>query len=606
MEIIEGLLKHQVLFVEGALKRDLPAILAAPVPGPSHQWGHTNYRHPAFTLCYLYQCEHPANPLRGDAWLREAAIRLIDTFVAAREAERATRPRMAETEWPPYIACYATRVLGRGLDAARLGRWRRYVEDWVAVALTRPAFFTSPNHELWRFWVLLTAGRTYDEPDWCETALAMTHQLLHWQTPEGFWEEGVHHGPSMKYNHLALAPLAWLYRATGDETIGRAARRLAEFMVRYTFPDGATVGCFDGRQSMSPGYFAPACPGLELAPGGFTLVQRMIDQRERLGALDDVRAIGSSNWYAYFDLVFVTDACRYFEELGGGAGAEDAPLPLDANGAVAANHSVTFDGVAARSGPWVVALSGQRSDIPKIGSWIYRLERQSRVSLWHERAGVVIGGGHNLTRQAVPLANVILITGDGPTVEYGRVIAPDPDEARSTTICRAAETDWADGVGRLTVHFLHGSVTFEVVPIDAQTAEVRFTWSVRGVERLAVQVPVVVWRGAEIAIPGDVLQEPPTLDVTADEGPTAALKIGGVTAVTGPIRVEHDRLGYAFEVTPPDVGSIYARSPLEPVRTYGRLFDGEGFDSPYTMCLLGTQIDNPEAAGTGRFTVRFD
>lgn len=617
MDIVEGLLRHQILFVEHVLKRDLSAILAAKVPGPGDDWGHTNYRHPAYTLVYLYCCEHPANSLRGDEWLPETAIRLIDTYVDARLAERTAQPRMEEAEWPPYTLCYATEVLRDRLGKDRLARWTTYIEDYAATKLVEPAFFTSPNHELWRFLTLYTAGRTFDRPDWSESAVAMCRQLLHWQTPEGFWEEGVHHGPSMKYNHLSMAPIGWLARLTGDERIHAAAARLAEFMVRYTFPDGTTVGCFDGRQSMSPGYFAPASSGLELAPGGLTLIQRMIEQRERLGMLTEPRALGFSIWYAYFDLLFVTDACRYFEEvLRGsevvtssvpgpqGAGLEKQALPIDTDGAVLENHTATFDGVLGRRGPWAVALSGQESDIPKIGAWVYRLERQSRISLWHERAGVVIGGGHNITGQAAPLANVVVATGSGPTVAYGKVGSDGEGRGRSAYICRAAETAWADAAGRLTVHFLQGEVTFDVRPIDAAKAEVRFSWLVGHVERLAVQVPIVIWRGGSLTAPGEVLEPPPDVVPSAAGGPTVAARIGGVTRLAGPVRVEHDRLGYAFEVAPPEVGTAYARYPLEPIRSYGRLFDQGPFDSPYTICLLGTQVDRPARTGEGRFVVR--
>jgi hypothetical protein len=584
VDILAGLLKHQVLFATQVLRRDLPTILAAPVGGTPGQWGHTNFRQPAYTLAYLYQCGLPGNPLRGAAWVRDAAVALIDSFVAAREAEREKHPRFEESEWPPFALCYAVKVFGDTLGADRLVRWRRYIDDYIATELVTPAFFTSPNHELNRFHTMLMAASVFNEPAWRETAVEMCHQLLHWQTAEGFWEEGVHHGPSMKYNHLSLGPLAWLYRLTGDEDLGRAARRLAEFMVRYTFPDGTTVGSFDGRQSMSPGYFAPACPGLELVPGGVTLLQRMIDQRERLGMLDDPRALDCSNWYAYFGIFFVTDACRYFETYL--PKTPDARLPIDADGAVLSHHTTTFDGLLARRGPWVVALSGQESDVPKIGSWVYRLERQSRIDLWHERTGVVLGGGHNLTKQAVPLANVIHITGRGPTVEQGEVRDPDEGERRSTFMCRAAETDWTGAVGRLTVHFLHGQVTFEVAPVDSQSAEVRFAWRMQRVKRLAIQVPVIVWRGGRLSMAGQEVGG------------------GGPVSVAAPLRVEHRGRGFAFEVGPPAVGQPYARYPLWPIRTYGQLFAVENFDSPYSICLLGTQIDDPGRVGEGRFAVR--
>ena len=64
-----------------------------------------------------------------------------------------------------------------------------------------------------------------------------------------------------------LPSLAWMYRWTQDEDFLNAARKLADFMATFVYPDGVTVGAFDGRNSNVMAYF-PICPGLELSARG--------------------------------------------------------------------------------------------------------------------------------------------------------------------------------------------------------------------------------------------------------------------------------------------------------------------------------------------------
>ena len=93
------------------------------------------------------------------------------------------------------------------------------------------------------------------------------------------------------------------------------------------------------------------------------------------------------------------------------------------------SHTPQFEGLAARRGPWVVTLSGQRSEVPKIGPSVFRLQRQSRIELWHEKLWIVVGGGHNKCKQPVRLANAIVYAGFGNVgVDFGRIAPADPDK----------------------------------------------------------------------------------------------------------------------------------------------------------------------------------
>ena len=60
-------------------------------------------------------------------------------------------------------------------------------------------------------------------------ALSLMQRMIDRQTPEGFWEEGRHHGQSMRYNGLMLPVLGWFYRLTGDDACRLAGEKLAAF-----------------------------------------------------------------------------------------------------------------------------------------------------------------------------------------------------------------------------------------------------------------------------------------------------------------------------------------------------------------------------------------
>ena len=70
-------------------------------------------------------------------------------------------------------------------------------------------------------------------------------------------------------------------------------------MSDHASPDAITVGAFDGRQSTSPAWFSPACPGLELVPEGRTLNARGIKLWKELTDFGGERLVGSSAWYTF-------------------------------------------------------------------------------------------------------------------------------------------------------------------------------------------------------------------------------------------------------------------------------------------------------------------
>ena len=592
-----------------AFELDADDILSADLPPRSQaSYEHENYKYGAQVFLALYKHEHPANPYFNKPETLALCFRQVEAWLSKWEATRC-----GFAEWPPLMICRALDLLGDELPADQRGRYERFVEWFVEDELPQPFFFTAPNHEAWKLAVAALAGRILGRPGWIEQAEFEACQLIAYQTPEGFWEEGRHHGPSMKYNSLMLGPMAVLARETGNENIRDSAARLARFMATWAFPDGVTVGAFDGRQSTSPGYFGRVTPGLELAEGGVTHLRRIMQFWEDAGWLDDPRRIGPSNWYAYFGMPFAAESLVYYAswlrsvgDLGGVAGQADgaarsAPaLPMDHDGTALENHTPYFDGVMRRTGPWAVALSGQLSDVPKDTLFIYRLERQSRIEVWHERASVVIGGGHNTVEAEHPLCNVLVEPGwhDDPDGAYagqdkGDAGGPAMARRRSKYYPRAASTGIDGAVSWLELTFAHATVWFEVEPAGDQV-NIRYRYRTCGVQELRIALPLVLWRTARC------LADERALDGPGEQQEPSVVEVQRDVAVECPL------FGTRATLTIPAEGKTRVRFPLEPLRSYGPLFrpEDERFESFFAMAQVETTLAAPERSGRGEWTLR--
>jgi hypothetical protein len=592
--MLTELIELEVRLAE-AVRHDSPLILAAARQERTSysELGNYNYMQAAYLVGHLYALRHPANPLHGQSWCAELAIAMTDEVVADWQRARPRGEEITTAEWPPLIMVELFEFLAPVLDAARRSRWMEFVEAYLAYATVRPYGFTSPNHEAWRQMLLYRAGQVLGRPALCELALFFCTQELTYQTAEGFWEEGRHHGPAMKYNQVMLMPLAWLYRLSGEEAIGNAARRLAAFMATQTFPDGTTVGAFDGRQSTSLSYFSPVCPGLELVPAGRTLNARCLDLCQESGRSRDLRFYENSIWYAYFGLFFHAASCRYYAEVVPAAeqdaalSAGTAPLPVDSDGTLA-NHTASFDGVLHRRGAWVLGLSAQNSDIVRNAPNIYRLERQSRIELWHRDSRLVLGGGHNRNDGSVPYANVVMDTGFAGETAFGRMDAAQDPRRLAYYMPRLASADVRDGTPELALTFGHGTVRFRFLIQDDRRLEIEAQWDIRQVRRLCLQIPVIVWHGAKMRLDG--METPAVAETPA--ALTRELEVcGGPFHACTRLRIP---AGVPCRV---HRGLSILRCYLEP------LPEPDRYLPMFSLALVSAQWTNPASTGKASFSI---
>jgi hypothetical protein len=538
----------------------------------------------AHVFLALSQSPHPSNLYAGGPAAAQAYRRVLGGWLDVWERSAGTH---RFPEWPIFIMGRGLELLGDELDPDLRRRTEALLVPHTDRDLTRPFFFTAPNHEIWKLAGAALGGRLLGRADWRDQAAFEAEQMLAWQTDEGFWEEGRHHGPSMKYNFVTLAGLTVLAEELGNNRLLDAARRLAAFVARWVFPDGLSIGAFDGRRTTGPGRIAP---GMELVPEGVTLMERSLALQDRCGWLDP-EAPGNpargnpkaGDWLAAESLLRLT---KNGAELPHGR-----PLATDTDGATLENHTATFEGVLRRRGSWCIALSGQLSDVPKDTQFIYRLERQNRIEIWHERASGVVGGGHSLVTAERPLYNAWVEPGyrdepEGYAAAGGNAGSPAMARRRSKYYPRAASSGTDGERAWLELVFAHATVRFDVEP-NGSGLLIRYEYRATGVEELRLALPLLAWEDAA---------------VTADGRP---MNSAG-QPVEREVRVETPLFGTRTILTVPDAGRTRVLALASPMQSYR---EAEGKKSPrgtFTLAPIETVFDKPDRSGAGTWRLRVE
>ncbi len=559
---------------------------------PRSIYDHDNYGNVSYVFLALYLTKHPSNPYFGQPVALETYTRLVDGWVRKWEASAAAGSLYRFPEWPIFIMCRGLELVGGELDASLRQRIEKVVAHFVDRDLRRPFFFTAPNHEAWKLVDAALAGRVLGRPDWREQGEFEAGQLLAWQTPEGFWEEGRHHGPSMSYNFTMVAAMAVLAKELDNPRLRAAAARLAQFMSRWTFPDGTTVGAFDGRKPTVPGRVAP---GMELAPEGLTYMKRAMEFWDRRGWLDPANIIGPISRQPMKGDWIAAEALLYYSDLARGGEPATDPLPCDADGATLENHTPYFDAVAARRGPWMAALSSQLSDVPKDTQFIYRLERQNRIEIWHRRSSVVIGGGHNVVTAKYPLYNAWVEPGyhaepSGFSHTGGPASTPEMARRRSKYYPRATASGTSGDVFWLELVFAHATVRFEIEPTGAELA-VRYSYQSIRLEQLRVALPMLLWDAAKGFADGRELEltpEPTEVEVERD------------------VVVECSLFGTKATLSVPEAGDTRVLFPLAPMQSYREPAAQRVPGGFFWLALVETVLDEPGRSGSGEWRLRVE
>jgi hypothetical protein len=249
------------------------------------------------------------------------------------------------------------------------------------------------------------AGQVFDRPDWQHAARALIQAAVAAQQPGGYWAE--HGGPTTLYNLIYVHALGLYHLLSSDPSVLPAVEAAVEFHDTFLYPDGFGVETVDGRVKYHHSVHPAGLVAFSLCPKGRRLARYVLERLEP--TRDLVTFQGGALVSAWHHL----------------RAGDEAPITLDQCGF---RKTYRDWAVTTRQGPWFAALSAYTAP-PVASRW--GQDRQAFVSLWHQEAGLVVGGGNSKDQpewstfvaegRFVPERGELLAGGDGIMLTYGRV-----------------------------------------------------------------------------------------------------------------------------------------------------------------------------------------
>jgi hypothetical protein len=328
----------------------------------------------------LYTKQHAANPSFSDKKKLDLALALGDLY--AGQAEKDTADNKQDYEWEIHFWLDTYRLLDKELGPERRARWKREIDKivrWFAVQVEGrldfpryqgPYIHTSTNHLSIFASTVYLAGRVLANKEWETLGARALHRLAaEEQTADGYWGEFTDNGPAAGYNYLTMCSVALYYEHSQDKAALEALRRATDFHKHFTWPDGTPVETINGRNRhwgvSAWGHF------------GFT---HWPDGRRYAAFLADFFMAGK---LASRNLGRIAQSALYYHE------GATAPIPQEQ---ARFAYQMKVNAGIRKTGPWTVCLSGL-IDTP-IDSQ-FTLDRQSHVSIYHEKLGLIVTGANS-------------------------------------------------------------------------------------------------------------------------------------------------------------------------------------------------------------------
>lgn len=482
--------------------------------GPNNPFDDYNFKLPSHSLAFLYATKIEGNNLYKQEWCADLSINFVDRWLHPYYQSLNKGAVEYTNEWPVGIIPHIIEILGERLPTKKRQEWLDYLDKYCQYSSKKPLGMSAPNHEIWRCFGLYKNGVVLNNPKYQEAGLLFAEQMMEYQTKHGFWEEGPHHGPSNRYNIVMITGLAYLYRTSKNEIFLEPLKKLAQYMVDYSYPDSTTVGAFDGRQSTSFGFHAPIVTGFELIPEGCRMNSNSMQLWQKMGKFEAIEEFSNSYWYTFFSSGFFSMTLQYYLSMISDTEKKcvfdvNTKLKIESKTKILTND-VDFKGAMYQKNGFVTSISGQDSQIPILIKSIYRLDRQSRLEVWHEKHRLIMGGGHNRRDWEIPYANVIMDTGNFGDTNFGFVNQNKNDKKKHYYISKVNKIDESLDAPNLKVIFGHGYVNFLIHIIDKNSFEIKCHYKTRFLNRLCIQLPFVTYKGSETKIDGVIIQEPKT------------------------------------------------------------------------------------------------
>ena len=256
-------------------------------------------------------------------------------------------------------------LIREAMPPPRRARWEKGLTlGYSGIAQTALArVHNIPAHHAMGLYI---AGKALNRPEWCAKASEFLVQVATAQDPNGFWSE--HYGPVVAYNFVYVDALGIYYSLSHDAKVLPALERAAQFHANFVYPDGSCIETIDERNPYSTSGHLTG-PGFSFSPQG--------------------RAYLREHWQRTKDSKVPSHSDMLASMLLYGQEGTVCPLPAQNRDSV----FVMADGKASviRKGPWCAAFSAYVCPVDN-SRWIQ--DRQNFVSLFHEKTGLILGGGN--------------------------------------------------------------------------------------------------------------------------------------------------------------------------------------------------------------------
>ncbi|HEV2292431.1 MAG TPA: hypothetical protein VGR35_01165 [Tepidisphaeraceae bacterium] len=329
-------------------------------------------QHAMYPLATAWAMEHPENPHFHSQEVLEAVMAAGDALIEDADAKGQWEFRKKDGStwgkiWMPWTYSRWVRAYTLIKDAMpndRRERWEKALTlgyDGIAKHEMKTVHNIPTHHAMG----LYIAGKALARTDWCEQASAFMKKAVAQQDPAGFWSENL--GPVVQYDFVYVDALGTYYALSGDQTVLPALQKAATFHANFTYPDGSDVETIDERNGYHQRVTMPNV-GFTFSPEGRGYIRQQYARR------DEKTPLGAD---------LVASYLLYGEE----GDAVPAPGSRESHQFVLGNN----DAMVRRQGPWFACLSAYTAQVPR-SRWIQ--DRQNFLSLYHDKAGVFLGGGN--------------------------------------------------------------------------------------------------------------------------------------------------------------------------------------------------------------------
>jgi hypothetical protein len=384
-----------------------------PAPGAKPEdigWGVIN-QDIIYPLAVLYTT--PGTRLYGDRDILNMALRGGDAIRDFQYPDGQVEfLKVDGSRWGPTYMCWTNyawlesyALLRDELGEARRKRWEEGLtlsHDGQAREIRNLHVHNIP---CWKAMSCYRAGQLFARPDWQEAGTAMIRAVAAAQQPGGYWAE--HGGPSTLYNHVYVHGVGLYYKFSGDASLLPTLEAATDFHQHFIYPDGAPVETVDGRVQYHERIMTMGWVGFSACAQGRRLARYLA---ERLDAKRDMHT---------FQGGALASAVQHLIE------GEEAAINLDTP---SFRETYRDWAIVAREGGWFACLSAFACP-PVASRW--GEDRQSFLSLWHDRFGLLLGGGNSKDQaewssfvadgRLMPDKGELLPEGDGIALTYGRI-----------------------------------------------------------------------------------------------------------------------------------------------------------------------------------------